>query len=139
MVEVDTSHLKPLGPAMPKVMQRGMELAGQDMLNVLQRTTPRDHGWLASWTIKEKSQTHVLIQSPAAYGRWVNDGHSQQPGRFIPGSWQGDKFRYNPKAKTGMVLKKSHVSGKHFVERSIAQVRPRLDDHFKVAISEVLG
>ena len=53
------------------------------------------------------------------YAPWVNDGHDQQPGRFIPGAWNGNRFIYKPGAKTGMVLKKSHVDGIHFMENGL--------------------
>lgn len=53
------------------------------------------------------------------YAGWVNDGHPQQPGRFIPGSWNGNRFIYTPGAKTGMVLKQSFVKGLHFMEKGL--------------------
>lgn len=134
MIEVDTSHLKPLGPAMPKVMQRGMELAGQDMLNALQRNSPVKHGLLRSWAIVEKGPTMVKIQSPAKYAAAQNYGstHAVMPKNKKALHWGGDPGFFSK----GHVV---HIWGKHFVERSIAQVKPRIDDHFKVAISEVLG
>lgn len=61
------------------------------------------------------------IGTNVQYAQWVNDGHKQKPGRFIPGTWTGDgKFRYDPGADTGMVLKASWVEGKHYMEHSIA-------------------
>ena len=59
------------------------------------------------------------IGTNVEYAQWVNDGHKQQPGRFIPGVWNGGKFRYQPGAKTGMVLKASWVDGKHYMENSV--------------------
>lgn len=50
------------------------------------------------------------------YADWVNTGHFQMPGRFIPGRWAGDKFIYEPGAKTGMVLKASWVEGTHYYD-----------------------
>ena len=60
------------------------------------------------------------IGTNVEYAQWVNDGHKQTPGRFIPGEWNGDgKFRYMPGAKTGMVLKASWVDGRHYMEHSV--------------------
>ena len=60
------------------------------------------------------------IGTNVEYAQWVNDGHKQTPGRFIPGEWNGDgKFRYIPGAKTGMVLKASWVDGRHYIEHSV--------------------
>lgn len=60
------------------------------------------------------------IGTNVQYAIWVNDGHSQRPGRFIPGTFDGNgTFRYVPGARTGMVLKKSHVEGSHFFDKAV--------------------
>ena len=123
---VDTSKLTKEG------IKKGMNLTAQELIRNLMQKSPRDHGLLAQWAITSQSDTEIHIQSPAYYAKWVNDGHSQQPGRFIPGEFTGGKFRYNPQSKTGMVLKKSHVSGKHFVEASINATKPRIKEFFTV-------
>ena len=71
--------------------------------------------------IESQSKTSAIIRaySEIEYAPWVNDGHSQQPGRFIPGQWDGNRFKYQPGAKTGMVLKKSYVKGLHFMEKGL--------------------
>jgi hypothetical protein len=66
----------------------------------------------------------VLIVNKMEYAPWVNDGHSQRPGRFIPGYWLGVKrFVYDRNAKGGMVLKKSWVKGVFFVEKGIVSIK----------------
>ena len=136
-VSVDLSHLKL--DQMPQVVEKGLKLSALDLTRALQMNSPVDHGLLKQWVPTKESSTMYRIHSPAQYVGWVNYGHSQRPGRFIPGSWKDGKFRYNPKSKTGMVLKKSHVAGKKFVEKSIEQVKPRIEEHFQVAINEVMG
>lgn len=65
------------------------------------------------------------IGTNVEYAKWVNDGHKQQPGRFIPGDVKTDgngkiiEFHYRPGAKTGMVLKANYVEGKHYMEHAI--------------------
>lgn len=61
----------------------------------------------------------LTIGSSIDYAKYVNYGHRQQPGRFVPGVWEGKHFRYIPGAKTGMVLKASFVPGSHFFDKSI--------------------
>lgn len=62
----------------------------------------------------------VLLVNKMKYATWVNDGHSQRPGRFIPGYWAGARrFVYVPNYPEGMILKKSWVQGKFFVEKGI--------------------
>ena len=99
---------------------------------MLIQNTPFDFGTLqAFWqtsenyayTVERKNNGYeVTLYNRAKYATWVNDGHKQRPGRFIPGYWEGSRFRYDPTASEGMVLKKSWVFGKYFVERSVVQV-----------------
>ena len=138
-VTLDLSQYDDLGPRMKEVRQRGLQLVALDMQRTVDKLSPIDEGLLHKWFIAEMSDEQAVIKSPAKYAGWVNYGHSQRPGRFIPGSWNGDKFNYDPSSKTGMVLKKSWVEGQHFVEKAITTVNPRIDDHFKSAIAEVLG
>ena len=119
---------------MPKVMQKGMDLIAQDMLNALQKNTNRDHGYMASWAIVERSASMIKIQSPAKYAAAQNYGskHMIKPKNKKALHWGGKPGYFS---KGHMI----NIKGKHFVERSIEQVKPRIDSHFKVAISEVLG
>lgn len=68
----------------------------------------------------------IEVGSNLVYAQWVNDGHHQQPGRFIPGEWNGSRFEYKPGASTGMVLKRDWVEGKHFIETSLAIMERKL-------------
>ena len=101
---------------------------------MLIKHTPVDFGTLqAFWQTAENysyvtEQTAegfvVTLYNRATYATWVNDGHRQQPGRFIPGYWVGSKFRYDPTANGGMVLSKPFVEGRFFVEKSIIETEP---------------
>ncbi len=62
----------------------------------------------------------LKIGTNVEYAKFVNDGHRQTPGRFIPGTWDGNgKFRYQRGASTGIVLKADWVEGRHFLEHSV--------------------
>ena len=137
-LEVDASHLKPLGPKTEEAIRRGLQYTSNYMIERLQVNSPIDTGYLKGWFKYSESDSVVDIRSPAQYAGFVNDGHSQQPGRFIPGSWKSGKFRYDPQAKEGMVLKASHVKGKQFVQKSIRSTEGRIDGFFIKAIQEVL-
>jgi len=68
----------------------------------------------------DEGDLSLEIGTNVKYAGWVNDGHRQKPGRFIPGTWNGDgKFRYDPSADTGMVLKERWVEGKHYIEDAV--------------------
>ena len=140
MVEVivDLSHLDKFGPKMPEIRRQGLDFVALDMQRTVDKLSPIDEGVLHKWSITDKTDNSRTIHSPAKYVGFVNYGHSQQPGRFIPGTWSGNKFKYDRSSKTGMVLKRPYVEGQHFIERAITQVTPRIDDHFKKAIEQVL-
>lgn len=72
------------------------------------------------------------------YGLWANNGHRQQPGRFIPGYWQGDEFVYDREAKGGMVLKASWVEGKHYFDAAIKVFAPQFEKSFERKLEEWL-
>lgn len=71
----------------------------------------------------------LTVGTNVEYAKWVNDGHKQTPGRFVPGFWEGDHFRYSPGASSGMVLKASFVMGSHYFDKSVqvfAKVFPEM-------------
>lgn len=64
----------------------------------------------------------LTIGTNVEYARYVNDGHwtdrKGRPSRFVPGYWSGDKFRYVPGAKTGMVLKLQFVAPRPYFDNA---------------------
>lgn len=57
------------------------------------------------------------------YAKYVEDGHwTNKKGvdrRFVPGYWEGDRFIYDPSAKSGMVLKQQWIEGKHYFQSAL--------------------
>ena len=119
-----------------QIKEKGLKYASEETIRVLMQNSPVDHGVLKSWFLESMDEEEAHIKTPAEYAVYVNDGHPQTPGRFIPGSWSGDKFRYDPKAKGGMVLKQPFVEGDHFVERSFEQLQPLVVGNFLKALKE---
>ena len=134
--ELDTSPIGKLPAKWDKARKQGLFYNAQDMTRFLIQNSPVDHGLLRKWSITSVTDEQATITTPAKYASYVNDGHAQTPGRFIPGSWSGDKFRYDPKAKGGMVLKQPFVEGDHFVERSFEQLQPLVVGNFLKALEE---
>ena len=115
-----------------QIIKNGLQDTAKDLINNLMQNSPVQHGLLKQWAVTSQTDDEIIIQSPAEYASYVNYGHSQQPGRFIPGEWNGDRFEYNPKAKVGMVLKADFVEGKHFVEDSIEATSARIQEFFTI-------
>ncbi len=70
------------------------------------------------WKVGD-SGLEIEAGTNVSYADWANTGHWQRPGRFVPGRWAGDKFIYEPGAKTGMVLKASWVEGSHYFDDAL--------------------
>ncbi len=74
------------------------------------------------WRLEENGLT-LEVGSGVEYARYVNDGHWKNPKgveqRFVPGYWEGDRFIYDPSAKTGMVLKQDWVPGKPYFDSAL--------------------
>lgn len=86
------------------------------------------------WTLSEGGLT-LEIGTNVEYAKYVNDGHwTNTKGverRFVPGVWSGDRFIYQPGAKTGMVLKQHWVEGAHYWEsalRILEKIYPKMLD-----------
>lgn len=74
------------------------------------------------WELNRGGLT-LTVGTQVEYAEWVNDGHWTTSGaaqRFVPGSFAGGKFTYNPGSSTGMVLKRKWVEGKHFWESALS-------------------
>jgi hypothetical protein len=74
------------------------------------------------WEISDAGLT-LEVGTNVSYAAYVNDGHWTNPKgvetRFVPGRWEGDRFIYQPGAKSGMVLKQHWVEGKHYWESAV--------------------
>lgn len=94
------------------------------------------------WELNEGDLT-LEVGSTVDYAKWVNDGHFQNPGRFIPGYWEGTHFIYDRNAKGGMVLKAEWVDGSlyfdaacHIIEKMLpglleAKLEKWLNEYFE--------
>ncbi|MDO4301550.1 MAG: HK97 gp10 family phage protein [Clostridia bacterium] len=106
------------------------ELA-QRLLAMLIKATPADTGFLKkNWSVvltKTSDGYEAEIINNTNYASYVNYGHRQTPGRYVPA--------------IGKKLKKGWVDGKFFVELSVAELRgitqplleKRLEEHLKEA------
>nr|DAM84171.1 MAG TPA: putative tail component [Caudoviricetes sp.] len=78
-----------------------------------------------SWEAERINDTTVKVQNTASYASYVNDGHRQKPGRFIP--------------VLGKRLTKSFVKGLHMQEKAEAATRRASDKIMKNALDDYLS
>jgi len=146
-IDVDASGLENLSPdKITDAKRKGLDYASQEMVRVLQRNSPVDHGVLKSWFIDSITDDEATIHTPAKYAQIVNDGYDGYiyPGGkalvFVPSSKYNIPVQTKGKFKGKAVFTKVRgQKGQHFVEKSIDDVEGRLDGYFLKALSEVLG
>ena len=136
-IDIDTTGLtSKLSPdKLSQAKQKGLEYSSQELVRVLMRNSPVDHGLLKGWFLDSLSSDEAVIKSPAEYAQWVNDG--TQPYTITPTSkkalyWEGADYPVK-------VVHHPGIKARHFVEDSLADVNGRLDGYFLRAISEVMG
>ena len=78
-----------------------------------------------SWEAERINDSTVKVLNTVSYASYVNDGHRQQPGRFIP--------------VLGKRLTKSFVKGLHMQEKAEATTRRASDTIMKNALDDYLS
>lgn len=90
-----------------------------ETLREIVERTPEDYGdlkqqWQLTDVRKIGAMLEITIYNPLDYASYVEEGH-QQIRRFVPGYWEGDKFRYQPYEPgtkgSGMMLTGRWVTG----------------------------
>lgn len=73
--------------------------------------------------IAQEGGLQIEVGTNVEYASFVNDGHWLNPKgvnmRWVPGEWRGDRFVYEPGAKTGMLLKQKWIEGSHYFDDAI--------------------
>ena len=115
--------------------EQGMKYVSEELIRVLERNSPVDHGVLKKWFSESLGSDEAVIKSPAEDAQWVNDG--TRPYTITPTSkkalyWEGADHPVR-------VVHHPGIRGRHFVEDSLNDVNGRLDGYFLKAISEVMG
>lgn len=120
-------NLNTLGSVFDEHMRKATKEIAKALLTRIKGYTPvLDYDLISAWDKNQFLVTgtetgyEVLLVNDMDYAIYVNDGHRQRPGRFVPGYWVGAKrFVYDRNSDTGMILKKSWVQGRFFVEKGI--------------------
>ena len=107
-------------------------------LRSVKKRTPVDTGdlraaWYLSGVARRGDTVMINIINPKLYASWVEYGHWQKPGRFIPGSFLGDKFEYIPGYPFGMVLSNPWVDGRFMLTISIQEIERQMPKRLEAA------
>ena len=108
-------------------MKRAAKEVAHELLRRIKHYTPIGDTWqlINGWddndfaVVNVEGGFEVCLVNRTEYATWVNDGHRQRPGRFIPGHFIGGRFYYDRTAEGGIVLKAPFVKERLFVEKGI--------------------
>lgn len=94
------------------------------------------------WVIAEDG-LRLEVGTNVEYAAYVNDGHwtckKGEIGRFVPGTWSGDKFQYDPGAKTGMYLKQQWIDSKPYFNSAIIIMEKMVPELLEAKLEEWMG
>lgn len=90
------------------------------------------------WKSSDEGLT-LEVGTSVEYAQWVNDGHKQRPGRFIPGRWNGERFEYIPGYDSGMVLKAKWVEGKHYWDAALRTMEALMPRYVEAKMNQWLS
>ena len=121
-IEIDRSDYKQLGPLMPKVIERGVDLTAHYMIGQLQVKSPIDTGYLKGWFRYQETDSMVDIRSPAKYAIFQDQG----------------TYSYGPAHRQPKTKAVGGIRPKKFVEKSINATAGRLDSLWIKAIQDVI-
>lgn len=114
-----------------------LEMALRVMAKAKKRT-PVDTGdlrnkWYLSGIAWRGNDVMINLVNSALYASFVEYGHWQEVGRFVPGRWEGARFVYEPGAKEGMILKEPWVDGVFMLTISIQEIEREMPKRLEAA------
>ncbi|MCM64883.1 HK97 gp10 family phage protein [Listeria monocytogenes] len=124
---------------LPKKFKEWLEASGMAFLDIVQdeiisSETVDTRRLLNSFSktgtgnvfIMSSSGMSLEVGTNVNYAWYVNDGHftlnpnSGKDRRWVPGYWEGDRFTYDPGAKTGMLLTIKWIDGTNYWDIAIS-------------------
>ena len=93
--------------------------------------------------IAQEGGLQIEVGTNVEYASFVNDGHWLNPRgvdmRWVPGEWHGERFIYQPGAKTGMLLKQKWIEGSHYFDDAIRLMERMAPQFMERKIEQWLG
>lgn len=123
-----------LAKTAPEKRDKFVARQGEILMGLAKNETPVDQGELrAGWQRSDVSDGKTEVFNNTDYAADVEYGHRQKD-RWVPGEWKGERFVYNPDAKTGMRLKPKFIKGKKMLHRGLLTYKK----NFKLQSRETL-
>lgn len=91
--------------------------------------------WELTDVTKKGNNYEIQIFNTLYYASYIEDGHKQRVGRFVPGVIDANGFHYVKGAKTGIVLKRPFINGFHMCRIALndldLSMRTKFENAFK--------
>lgn len=117
------------GPGFDRMKDRTLRTIGLRLQEYLDDLTPVNEGRLKQsmsmgggdnvFDIAVGNTSYVFTGTNVEYAEYVNDGHEQQKGRFVPGEWRSGTFHYIPGHNKGMVLTGKVIPGARMFDKAM--------------------
>lgn len=108
---------------LPAEKDRFLKQQAELLMGGAKRNTPVDTGTLRGHWARTSPQGSVIeVYNNTEYAADVEYGHRQKK-RWVPGAWVGSRFKYDPNAKTGMMLKAKFVPGARMLKIAVQEQR----------------
>lgn len=128
---------KEAGEKFLDLVQANIEAAGNvDTRKLLRSFTRGGNGNIWRFSGGDGAIT-LTIGTNIEYARYVNYGHRQTPGRFVPGYIAGGRFRYQAGCSTGIVLKASFVPGSRYFDKAVDALRKELPEMMQISFDQL--
>lgn len=106
-----------------------VEAIAQELLTNVIKRTPVDTGTLRrAWTktnvVDHGSYVEIIVYNPTEYAEWVEKGHRQEVGRYVPA--------------IGKKLVKDRVLGKFFLLKSEIETESEMNKIIRIRLERVL-
>lgn len=75
----------------------------------------------------------IQIFNTLYYASYIEDGHKQRVGRFVPGIIDANGFHYVKGAKSGIVLKRPFINGFHMCRIALTNLDLNMKRQFEMA------
>jgi len=108
---------------LPAERDEFLEEQAEFLIKTVKPETPTDTGTLKNkWERTEPKNGQIIVTAHVDYLNHVEYGFRQKR-RWVPGAWKGKRFIYDPKAKTGIMLKPKRIKGKKMLRRAVRIVK----------------
>lgn len=89
--------------------------------------------WELTNVTKKGNNYEIQVFNTLYYASYIEDGHRQRVGRFVPGVIDANGFHYVKGAKSGIVLKRPFINGFHMCRIALNDLDMDMRQKFEAA------